>query len=341
MSIKLKICFFLSIIFILTYKTNQQDAFALLQLHSEQIIIVSYSSIYLQEKDLNISATIKINIDSSVELKTLYDHREISLAQYPDDQSGYILCRIKQIIYLISPDFSFSCFDTGLPTSSSNTIIVPYKKNGNSFIYFICYIDSTEIQTTPIHIEKYIFNKDSCTNILENNLSIMPKNSFGKSLVPQGICLDCNLMYNDILTCFFTVVNIYETGYISFDIKNNLTILQEFSGTSGIKNVQANWLRTIQSEDKTKILCCFTTNYNDIYCSIYNIIKNKWSNEIKILTKVNLGAESFYLKYFYETNEYLIYSSAGDNNKVDVVKLDKNFNIISTNSSYKYCYTKM
>ena len=302
MSYKLKICFFLSVMFILINNTYQNYYFRLLQLNSGQIIIVSNSYIYLQEKDINTPPTIKLNLDSSSELTTQNDHRQISIAQYSEDQSGYILCKVKQTIYLISPDFNFICSYTGLSISNDNVIIIPYKQNENFYFYFICYLNKND-SNSPIHIEKYSFNKDSCTNVLINNLSLMPKNSLGKPLYPQSICFDCNLMYNDILICFFTIINLFEVGYVSFDIKNDITLLEEFSGTNGIQNSQASWLRTTQSQDKTKVFCCFVNDVHEIYCSIYDITKNKWSNEIKILPKVSPGTDSFYINYFYETNE--------------------------------------
>ena len=324
------------ILFTLTTFTYQQDAFRLLQLNSGHVMIISYSSIYLQNKNTTISPTVKINLDSLSSLQTSDEHKLITIKQYPDDINGYILCRIKQYIYLIAPDLSSKCYDSPLPSTSviNNAIIVPYKKNENSFIYFVCYL--VENVDDPLRIQKYTFNKDSCTNVLDNSLNLMPKNLTGNIIRPQGICLDCNLMYNDILTCFFPIVNIYKIGYISFDIKNNLTLLQEFSGSNGIGIEQGSWLRTTQSKDKTKIFCCIAYTNNEIYCSIYDITKNKWSNEVKVFEGISTGTDSFYLIYFNETNEYLIYSNAGNEKKIDVVKFNKNYELISINISYDY-----
>ena len=55
MSTELNLYFFLSIIFLIA-NTYQQDTFRLLQLYSKQTIIVRYSSVYLSDKDLSISA---------------------------------------------------------------------------------------------------------------------------------------------------------------------------------------------------------------------------------------------------------------------------------------------
>ena len=64
MSNKLNTYFTFLVLLTLTTFTYQQDSFRLLQLNSGQVIIISYSSIYLQEKDTSITPTVKISLDS-------------------------------------------------------------------------------------------------------------------------------------------------------------------------------------------------------------------------------------------------------------------------------------
>ena len=144
-------------------------------------------------------------------------------------------------------------------------------------------------------------------------------------------------MYNDIVTCFVNNNNPNEIVSTSFNLKNNLTI--EYSSTTEKIN-SANLIRSTLSEDKKKALVCFYDNDAYVYCSIYDITINKFTEIIKIFNLTIIeNSETLKVKYIKEKKEYIIFANV-ENKYIEIIKLDENYNIKSDNDEYEYCYTE-
>ena len=135
-----QILYFIFIFFICLYNSSEEQTFKAFQLDSNEVIIITKSGIFYQDKDFSIEPTKKISFNSYLYLSS-GNLELISISQFPKEEKSYILCRIKNTIFLISPDFEnyYDINITSLPNDYIN--IVPYKYENNSFIYFINYIN--------------------------------------------------------------------------------------------------------------------------------------------------------------------------------------------------------
>ena len=320
---------------------NSSEFFSSLKLISEDILIVDEKGIFILEKDLSTEPNYIITFNETL-LSSKGETQNITIVQYPTEKNGNILCKAKNKMFIISNDYSKIC-NTTIIISSDHTVIIPYdykvEEGNNNYYYIICFLDKIE-DKGGVFIREYYFNMDTCENNLIFSMSFNPLNSFEQKadITVSDTRIDCELMYNDILTCFTYNGYPSELSYSSIDIKNNFTYLLNYSGTSNILSTVPNKIRSVLSNDKKKAFVCFQDNTCPIYCSIFDLLKNEFNDEKEILPRSTVDKEGFKIEYFNKNKKYIVYTRFS-NVLIDMIILDENFTIVSTNILYQKCFT--
>ena len=335
-SIFFQIIYFVLIFLILISISSEETVFKAFQLNSNEVVIVSESGIFHLGKDFSIQPTKKISFDSYLTLTNIGEIELLSVSQFSEEEKSYILCRIKKTIFLISPDFSNYTYVNISFIPNDYIDIVPYKYENNSFVFFINIIETSN-RTFPIHIYKYSINiENNNLNKLINEQHFKPNNSLGTDMTPQCKYINCHLMINEILTCFFKLAYPNtELVFISFDSKN-LKKLEKFSGFS--ENSNGNFYKSAQTDDKTQVIFCGLNGDIEILCSFYDITRNKWTKNVKIFPPLNFGLLVMDVYYFVQTKEFYVLGNIY-NTALYTVKFDRHFNLIKTNQKEENCYS--
>ena len=226
--IKQKISIFL-LLYIILLKKSLSQFFKSYQLASGDILIIDSTGIQVQNK-----TTKKISSIKNISLDIGQNGYNISISQFPSEKNGVIFCYIKNSLYVISSDFEKIC-NSSLEIAAYREIIIPYDIISENYHYYICFLTTEK----TINIQEYYYNINSCTNTLKNSNSVKPTNSLnGESeLNWLGNVVDCELMYNDIITCFIQNTNPSEIATVSFNLSNNLTKEANYCSTTEKNNV--------------------------------------------------------------------------------------------------------
>ena len=255
----------------------------------------------------------------------------ISFAQFPSNEGGYIICRIHNIVYLLSQNTSIIYGNITIPYIESLKVnIVPYtKENGKSCLIF-CYIS----YSLQLRIEIYEINFASFKDSLEiNQFNQSLQYSNGTRVYISDSHLSCDIMSSEnnkkILVCFF-MNSISYIEVAAFDQENDLSLLYIFSNEE--KETKIINLSGITSISKDKYLICYINEEFNFKCLLYYSNK-KWSQSVIFFENCkdsnnHKGISSS------NANEYLIYCYP-ESDHLKMVKLDENFIVKDTKEEDK------
>ena len=132
--------------------------------------------------------------------------------------------------------------------------------------------------------------------------------------------------YNEVLTCFYEVCCPSQLTTTSFLIsESEITVVNMDKKYS--QNNQAYVIKSVTSPDYKIALICYTKNYGEGYCIIYDLSNNEFiSQETKYFNYCKGSSLGFNVYYFKEKNEYMFICS---NN-------EKGFNSVIFNSDFVY-----
>ena len=327
-----KILIYIFPLFLILYQI-QCSYFKSLQLASRNILYVNETGIYLFDEDFNYKSNVKI-FDN---LLNEYEIHYSSLSQYSANDGGYIVCKIQNTFYLFSDDLSYKCEKNQNLTFADNSIIAHFKKEEDSnqnFYFLFCYVEGAH---SLIYIIEYYFTKNSGTCTLNKKMdnSFQPLGSSTNEQTSQPY-LFCDLIYNDTLGCFN--INNYppELSANLINLENGFSKMN--SNYCYYGQGYANFVKSTLSPDKKRELVCYYSG--GIYCSIYDIENNQYSNLVTVIGNALRELDNFSVQYFSQTNEYII-AGIGYGNYLEMVTLDENFKVKSNNNSLQICYTKI
>ena len=263
--------------------------------------------------------------------------------------SEYMMCGINDKIYI----FNFFGEKIFISDNKIKEIqdkyysLIPLKIFNNELFYAIGFINDNN------NMQLLFYKYDNNNN--NKNISLLYNNSYLNNTqkpLPYSIkknMLTCQLMKNtsktNIIVCIY-YVNSY-TNYLSnlfIDTENysiiesleniRLQLPNEINDIEGIKS-------TINS-DYSKMFICFYSSSGEVYCLIYSINNNTFSNYIKYLD--GCKSQHFEIKFNYiRLNEEYLFSCVDDNNYIILLKLNINFEYLNksiiNNCNYNYGYS--
>ena len=245
-------------------------AFTLL---SKDILIIGDEGLYkyeIENQKQNIICYIEFPIMSS-------DY--MSFAQFPSNEGGYILCRINNLLLILSEKSDIVLGDIYIDDIEGEKIsIIPYTTKDNKKTFFLCFVNSFykivilmyELNLESFSDSKLLFRIEQDVEYEDGTIDYLTGNP-----------ITCELMLSEnkenILVCF--VITSLSVNVGAFDPENNSTLLYFFKNevvTAGVSLFSSG-----TSLNKDKCLVCFIDTTNKFYCLIYYSEKKGWSQTEK------------------------------------------------------------
>ena len=315
--------FFLFIITIFI-KSNCSSIFKTITLNNGNYLIINKNGLYTYNKDsLSLIESYKIDLDETIIEK-------ISYFELSEKDSIFIL--IKNNLFIFSNEGKFKYKYNIFENKEINNISINYFKSPNLIEcqYFIEYTNSNN--NLVIELYKYDVSLNSNNLIDSKEFNIIINNSFS-----------CQVMINtnneEYLTCFYESENQKNLLSSKFyvDSNNKIAYLNN-------NNYQVNGAKMIKSEisyNKIKSLICFINNLDNGSCLIYDINENKFSEYITPLNNcLSTSFSSFSIEQLDNDYNYLLYCFYSST-ELSIVKLNKEFQIISDINDYKVDYSSL
>ena len=308
--------------------------FKAFNLLSNKIILITDEGIFGYVKE----SGEQILIENFTLIDSQLDQDYISFAQFPLDKGGYVICRVKQNIYVFSDDLSskYGSFQVE-ELSEVYSVIVPYIANDGRIAIVLTFIKD-DLLNLIIYILKNNNNVYSFCRLFTHQQYTKNEDNSSDKVLYTGISCHKTIssIYGSLLTCF--VLNRQEISFLAINFYNESPYNVYYSNNM-IKTDGTYIINCSISPDKSKCLCGYI-DFNSYYnFLIYDIEKNSFSTLCKLM--VGCGAFKFYtgIKYVKEQNEYIGYCFLS-NGKLNMIKFDENFNIkdIDDNSNKSYIH---
>ena len=315
------------------YSIKSFKTFTSLILRSDKILILNEYGIYTYDQNLDTENAL-IEFETQ-QLSSLSDLKYASIAEF-DSSNYFIICRLLNNIYLINNENNDNnlIFSTTLDQKFLRIKIslIPYKyetdiSNNNNIYFIISYISKNGlcideykiIDNTSINLMSSIID-DSIISLIENiSCQIMKTNS-----------------NKEILFCFYQQnVENFPLIFSIFDPDNNFNKISNYT-IYGLK-AKTYSIKSVMNKQKSKSLNCLVSEKGEVYCILFNSFENSYSDLVYIYDKCIADPDSFRIIYTNE-NEETSFSCNIDNQRVEMIIFDKNYNIKSNNEEYSNCY---
>ena len=249
---------------------------------------------------------------------------KIKVEKIEDENGGYILALIIDQLYVFRMNGELiGCFDLKNFSfgSSYNFNLIPYKKIGDYYHFFIGYIDYIISHLNILHLQV----NETFVDLLNYNYYKPFYLDYTGILLGNYIftcqVLNSEKLEKDVLTCCYQS-NINKLIVVqSFDIENNLEEFEEYYSKIPIDSV--NLMTSAISVDKKNMLVCYSPGNLYGYCFSYNFDTNKISNNNPYIEKCLNQTGTFKLNYFSKTKEYVLVCLSS-NNRFTLIKFDSN-----------------
>ena len=270
------------------------------------------------------------------------DHIFTTFAQFETGEK-YAIILVKHVIYILNSDgiqqFKFKLTHQ-INQEMGYYSIVPFIDEYNNYNFALGILGNDAFSKPILQYYSINFQEKSLT-LLDSYIFDSDDSSRENIKYDKGI--SCQLMdhmtYGYVITCFYhNYRNPQEVGSFSFKLENNHISKIPMANATYID--QPFCMRSVVSQDKKKSLLCYIRNSGDYnertgYCSIYIIDENKFVIN-KYLSKIcETTNNNINLDYFKETREYVFTCSSASDAKINIVRLDENFNKIEI-SQNKY-----
>ena len=267
------------------------------RLNNGNYIVIVSKGIYLYDENFTFKNDIKV-FESRI-FNEYNDAYPTNIAQFSSEDSGYIICLVKNQLYILSKDGIYLTNYELNFIQYSNIIfypILPYGHSGNDF-YFIIIVK----ESNNIICKKFIYNSND--NIVSFNTHI-----YYDSGDNQYNSITCELMnyFNDkVIACCYG--NWYAYHFKVF----NLTEFKPISGMETDFNNENDGGQIFKSNiiksERTKAAFCIQRS-NDLKCFTYNVNTNTIGD---ILTITNGGCDCQHIdmmvEYFPEREEFVFW----------------------------------
>ena len=247
----------------------------------------------------------KINFDVPILSQT--ENEKISMSQITEEEQGYILIIVRNIIYFFQEDYVLiEKIKLDEITDAENIRIIPYKVKNELLFYIISYYDKNKKNLFGFNF--YQFNLADKTNLLiktKNIYSIKNNNGFKLIEIFGESCLFMmnTLSNEDILSCFFVFGYPHEIKAKTFALKDKLIEEENnykfFLGNNEIKNL--NIISAIPNQEKNESIIYYSIN-NNLYSIKFNFLKGFHDSNILSSPNIKL-TEDFWQKESMKTHE--------------------------------------
>ena len=316
----IKILNFLLTFSLLWIKIENFIFFKAFNLLSNDILLVTDEGILNYNPETNITIEI-INI-------TLFDSGElnyISIAQFSDEEGGYILCRIQENIFFIQGDALTLLGSIQVEGLSNKYIeLIPYLNKEDNYTFIICFIgDGPKLNIYMYEINLLSFNESKL--LYHEAKDIIYSDGTNGFIGFSGI--GCKLLNTpneeNKLTCFVSNSHNYGLDILVFDQNNNFGSLYAIKSTKGIFDIKS--ITIDNSPHKNISLVCYLEGSN-FKCSKYFPEKMEWGDIATYFKKIYYFSIYKGIQYIKEQKENVLYCYK-DQKNISFIKLDEEFNI--------------
>ena len=299
-------------------------------------VMLSATGIYSFDPELSdIKYSYDFNEDQEIpenEEANYISNGDISQFSGEDGETKYVLCLIRQIIYVLTENGEVIYYkDISNELSSYASIsLVAYKYSNNIYYFILSHIISYSYELRTLHY-KIIFKDENVESIVLITDKQERPSYEGISYWSNSINVSCNRMHlsgSIVLSCFFGIL----------DANSPIAVLnynpdEDFSKVSmsnlvvdpDDKNIK--YIKSSINNDRTKILVCYTVDIPKGRCLYYDINENILSNVFINSEYCSSEPYGINVYYFRENNEY-IFSCVNGDNKFFMKRIDSDFNII-------------
>ena len=313
-----------------------------LTLENNYKVMLSKTGIYSYDEDLkdcvySYDFTDDQKLPENEEVNYI-SNADLSQFSGEDGETKYVLCIVKQIIYVMTElgevIFSQDISDT---LSSYNAISLVAYKYSNNIYYFTLALTLTYSYNVRTLYYLINFKGEEVNNIeLISELEQKPNyNSVVYWANSETIC--CKKMYiydTNVLTCFFSFSDITSKIIaLSYNPDNEFSTVLGSNLFEEPDDKKLLYIKCSTNKEKTKALMCYTIETPKGKCVYYDINENTLSSifiESSYCSSSNYGINAY---YFQKTNEY-IFSCVNNENKFFMKRIDSDFNILEDNDIF-------
>ena len=310
------------------------------KLNNGKTLIVGNSGIYIFDSTGSTCLDENPINEEGNKITSATDHYFTNFAQFEEGEK-YAIITVKHVVYILNSDgikqFSVKLANE-INTEMGYYSIVPFFENNN--YNFVLGILGKDTYFKPI-LQYFSINfADRSFTTLDTYTFDSEDSSRANIKYDKGIsCQQMNHMtYGNVLTCFYhNYRNPQEIGAFSYKLQNSH--ISKIPMVNATYNDQSFCMRSAVSPNKKKSLLCYirnSGNYNERtgYCSIYSIDEDKFVGYSSYLSKIcETTNNNINLDYFKETREYIFTCSGASDAKINLVRIDENFNKIKINEN--------
>ena len=250
------------------------------------------------------------------------DNEKVSLAQFSEEQGGYIIILVMRILYIFNRD--------GTNPKSVNLTeeinlthygLTPYKKFDNKLDFIISYLKSSSIIIAKCQY-----------NLVDNQIEIIKENIVINNSQLKGVyCIFMTPLSslginNDILTCFYSISNKIFTQ--SFNPENNYTEITDlkYNKTFSLIIYTPLYINAITNKNKQKALIYLVCQESPFWMTFD--FRNIFSNDLKEnKTGLAYNIHKHKLFYFSQTDEFVTCSLLQNSCKTFIMVFKNNFSL--------------
>ena len=317
--------FILSYFFILLLiETNEetQISFAFptsFELINNDIVIVAKDGIHFYNQNLVEYEGKKIELSL---LNRAGDIEKVSIAQFTEENGGYILILVTDILYIFDQGGTeYNVFNLTEEINGAHYGLTPYKKDGNKLIFIISYIDK---DSSRIVIDKFEYNLETINTNKTKDISIQ----INKGNLKGVYCLIMKQLFadsNEILTCFYAIGN--EIFTQSFDPREDYKELEnlKYSKTFELFEYPPLYINAATNNIKIKALIYLVCDRKSFWMTFD--FENQFSKDSQeIENDISYDIYKHKILYFQQTNEFIT-ASFMDLCKFFVMVFNNEFNL--------------
>ena len=277
---------------------------SVLSLKNGGLVLVQKDGIHFF--DSNKEEIISKKIKFEMPILSQSENEKISMSQFSDNEKGFILIIVRDIIYFFQEDYTIIEYvNLKELTDMQNIKLIPYKVKDNHLLYIISYNNKNAKKNFNFNYYQFnLKNKKNCLINTKNIYSIKNSVDFKIHEIFGESCLFmANTLKNeDIFLCFFSVEFPTQIQVKGYAIKNEL-IEEKYNykyliGNYEIKNFSI--ISVISNKDKNESLIYYTKN-NLLYSINFNFKKGFYSSNI-ISSDIKL-TEKYWQKESEKTHE--------------------------------------
>ena len=307
-------------------------------LYNDNILLINQDEIAFYDPSLTYKLK-NYELEESEKVENISMTVKTIACQYSKIYDYYIILFVKDHLFLFDKDGNkLTKIDMTSTFSNSNIYeIEPIRKKNNDLFYVISMTSSTPYK---LIIYYYKINIDTFVNSLvqKKEYEIISESEYQISGISENA--SCRLMHSNtkknILACFYGYTYKPSLSVTSFDIENNLNVLESYSDKIETNNILINIIRTKSIGDKSNAIIFFYTYGLYGFVSVYDINTSSLSEKIKYSDfKIGSNPRCINFEYFYRTEQFLL-TLKDTYISFEIFVLNKNLDIVlHTSFTYK------